>query len=165
MTDTTCQICERVIKSKSGLIAHHGYRRPGQGWQTASCSGAKYRPYEVACDAIPPAIAAIDQYRAGQVRALTRLRTEPPEGLEFTIGKSYYGDGRTASAIRPRNFNPEKPKSESYAPHAGIPYGNLFMAREREHTGQIEAAVSDIKRLTRRLGEWRAKAAAQAACQ
>jgi hypothetical protein len=43
----TCQGCGRLICSKLGLIAHHGYERPGDGWQTASCVGAKEDPFEV----------------------------------------------------------------------------------------------------------------------
>jgi hypothetical protein len=45
--EMTCQICARLICSKSGYIAHHGYLRPGGGSQTASCSGAQARPFEV----------------------------------------------------------------------------------------------------------------------
>ena len=43
----TCQACGRLIRSAYGIIAHHGYERPGSGWQTASCMGAKEEPLEV----------------------------------------------------------------------------------------------------------------------
>jgi len=56
---STCQICGRIIRSKSGVIAHHGYKRLGGGWQTASCAGARNLPYEVSCDMLPPTINAI----------------------------------------------------------------------------------------------------------
>ena len=42
-----CQCCGRAIHAAKGAIAHHGYTRPGDGWQTASCFGAKYAPWEV----------------------------------------------------------------------------------------------------------------------
>jgi hypothetical protein len=42
----TCQVCARRIKAPGGLIAHHGYQRPGRGWQTESCEGARYEPFE-----------------------------------------------------------------------------------------------------------------------
>ncbi len=42
----TCQICGRPIFAELGVIAHHGYQRPGDGWQTASCVGARELPYE-----------------------------------------------------------------------------------------------------------------------
>lgn len=43
----TCQICGRAIMAKRGVIAKHGYKRPGEGWQTASCFGADELPFEV----------------------------------------------------------------------------------------------------------------------
>lgn len=42
----TCQCCGRDIQSNTGTVAHHGYQRPGEGWQTASCMGAKHLPIE-----------------------------------------------------------------------------------------------------------------------
>jgi hypothetical protein len=42
-----CQCCGRAIHAALGTIAHHGYQRPGDGWQTASCWGAKRLPWEV----------------------------------------------------------------------------------------------------------------------
>jgi hypothetical protein len=50
---TTCQCCGRQIEANiGGKIAHHGYRRPqaGSGWQTASCVGARYAPFQVSRD-------------------------------------------------------------------------------------------------------------------
>jgi hypothetical protein len=43
----TCQLCGRLIRSKHGVIAHHGYTRPGGGWQTSSCDGTHHSPLEV----------------------------------------------------------------------------------------------------------------------
>lgn len=42
----TCQICARPIFAETGVIAHHGYERPGYGYQTSSCWGARYLPFE-----------------------------------------------------------------------------------------------------------------------
>lgn len=42
----TCQCCARDIQSNTGTVAHHGYERPGYGYQTASCMGAKHLPIE-----------------------------------------------------------------------------------------------------------------------
>jgi hypothetical protein len=49
-----CQCCGRRILAKRGLIAHHGYTRPGQGWQTASCMGAGYVPFAFGRDRLWP---------------------------------------------------------------------------------------------------------------
>ena len=47
-----CQICGRQIKAKNGKIAHHGYQRPGWGYQTSSCAGARHVPYSKGHDAL-----------------------------------------------------------------------------------------------------------------
>lgn len=62
MKKTTCQICEKEVKSKFGVIAHHGYQRPEQGWQTNSCMGARQLPYEKSRDIIPEAIKSIQNF-------------------------------------------------------------------------------------------------------
>jgi len=42
----TCQCCTRAILANTGLVAHHGYQRPELGWQTGSCMGARFLPFE-----------------------------------------------------------------------------------------------------------------------
>lgn len=42
----TCQVCGRAILSNTGMVAHHGYERPGMGFQTDSCDGARHLPIE-----------------------------------------------------------------------------------------------------------------------
>ena len=42
----TCQCCGGSVFAETGVIAHHGYTRPGDGWQTASCPGARHLPFE-----------------------------------------------------------------------------------------------------------------------
>lgn len=162
-----CQICEREIKTVTiprtahgtghgslPRIAHHGFKRPGQGWQTASCFGAKYEPYETNSDAIPIVIDHISKYREGQVAALATLMTDPPPGLPYTEGREW--SKREVSARRPAGFTAATAKHTSYySPRDGVPYGNLFLTRKWEHEQQIEAAAQDIRRLQKRLYDWR----------
>lgn len=42
----TCPCCFREVAVVSGLMAHHGYKRPGYGYQTQSCMGVHYAPLE-----------------------------------------------------------------------------------------------------------------------
>ena len=58
----TCQCCGRQIFAQRGKIAHHGYERPGYGWQTASCMGALYLPFEVARERLADLIVALKQH-------------------------------------------------------------------------------------------------------
>lgn len=46
----TCQVCGGKYLASKGKIAHHGYQRPGGGWQTQSCFGAMAVPFEVSRD-------------------------------------------------------------------------------------------------------------------
>ena len=42
----TCPCCFRGIAVVGQLMAHHGYERPGNGWQTTSCPGIRFEPLE-----------------------------------------------------------------------------------------------------------------------
>lgn len=102
----TCQICLREIKAGRGLIAKHGYRRPGQGWQTASCFGAGYRPFEVSCDAIETLIPRLRTWASGHRDAVTKLTANPPAEYDITHRDAYgrpYGAKQIAA--RPDNFD------------------------------------------------------------
>lgn len=60
----TCGCCFREIAvvggAPTGLMAHHGYERPGEGFQTASCPGIKFMPLQTTDDG--------PRYMAGAMR-------------------------------------------------------------------------------------------------
>lgn len=56
----TCPCCFRKIAVIGGTMAHHGYQRPGHGWQTASCPGIRFKPLEVSDEGL---VWLIDSYR------------------------------------------------------------------------------------------------------
>jgi hypothetical protein len=55
----TCQCCWRKFLANTGKMAHHGYQRPGDGWQTASCYGARHLPFEADRDTLGDMILAL----------------------------------------------------------------------------------------------------------
>ena len=58
----TCACCFREIAVGSdGKMVHHGYRRPGEGYQTASCMGINYRPLEVSNEGLIALIKYMDK--------------------------------------------------------------------------------------------------------
>lgn len=73
----TCQVCERLIGVKVGVIAHHGYERPDQGYQTASCHGARRLSWEVDRSALGECIQGLGEGLADILRALDKMRREP----------------------------------------------------------------------------------------
>lgn len=150
---TTCQICARAIKSKSGLIAHHGYQRPGQGWQTASCMGARFRPYEVACDALPPAIASCKSYITIQTAGLSKLMTEPPATLRYQR-KDAWGTpkGPEHTFERPDDFNAAQHRP-SYQQESYVwQFDHLKYGFERNISGSQDS----LRYLEKRLADWKA---------
>jgi hypothetical protein len=47
----TCPCCFRTIAVHNTMV-HHGYERPGSGWQTASCPGVRFQPLEVSSEGL-----------------------------------------------------------------------------------------------------------------
>jgi hypothetical protein len=148
---TTCQICGRAIKAANGKIAHHGYRRPNSGWQTASCFGARWRPWEVACDAIEPAIAAAKRFQEGQEKLLAEIKAEPPAEL---FVKPRYGYSLTEKAPRPEGFDQTQ---RPVAYRMNQRYERAYFDRIDIHTRNIREAGEDIVALRQRLASWEPK--------
>lgn len=67
----TCQICGRPIFAEIGVIAHHGYERPGDGYQTASCPGARELPFEASKLVLVSHIASMREHLA-EMRAVRK---------------------------------------------------------------------------------------------
>jgi len=143
---TTCQICARPVKSKSGLIAHHGYKRPGGGWQTASCAGAKHLPYEISCDILPPTIEKIKNFISGEENQLKEFITNPPKELLNRWVKS-----KPTVIARPENFNPSKVTHLSGMPNT---YENEFSNRIYDFDQNIRFAKIDLQFMEKRLADW-----------
>jgi hypothetical protein len=104
--NTTCQICGRPIQSKKGLIAHHGYQRPSDGWQTPSCFGARYLPYEKSRDRIPEAIEILK----GQIES-NKLRIQNIKDKKVSIYRLKRYDELIGKEIKP-----EDPEYDKLAP-------------------------------------------------
>lgn len=84
-TAKTCQCCARPIFAETGTIAHHGYERPGWGYQTASCMGAKYLPFEVNRDRLGEMIVMLKDRKARMVKARAEAKAEKhPIPREYT---------------------------------------------------------------------------------
>jgi hypothetical protein len=147
----TCQLCARAQKAKRGWIAHHGYAQPdGQGYRDGPCPGSRGRPYEHACDLIPPAVKTAQAALKGMRARLAQLRKEPPPLLTRTV------EEKDKLPVTHRYPRPEgftlKAKYEKDTPAAGYlqEYTGLLAHAER----QISAKKQYIDFLTKRLAEW-----------
>lgn len=107
---TTCQVCGRAIRAASGRIAHHGYQRPGGGWQTASCRGARHVPYEVGHDALDAWIEELTALYIPETRKrIAGHLDSPPAQLDVRWMRGPHGGFRQREPIlrdRPVDFVP-----------------------------------------------------------
>ena len=88
----TCQICGRPIFAEVGVIAHHGYQRPGDGWQTASCDGARELPFEAAKDALVAHVARQVQILADLVATRKKIAAEKlPVSIAYDVDRRVDG--------------------------------------------------------------------------
>ena len=83
----TCQCCGRDIQSNTGTVAHHGYERPGGGWQTASCMGAKHLPIEADYSVLVRFIASL---KCGLTDMETRRENTANETLPVKFSYTVY---------------------------------------------------------------------------
>jgi hypothetical protein len=150
-TRATCQVCGRQIKAASGLIAHHGYNRPGYGWQTASCPGARYLPYEQSCDRLKEIIEDIKRFVSREQEAQADFLANPPTSITVYERVSAWKSDEKREYERPRTFDPN-----NY--YGSIPrtYENAYRNRKYSYESTIKAAKSDLATMQKRLTEWKA---------
>lgn len=99
----TCQCCGRKYLANTGAMAHHGYQRPGGGWQTASCYGARHVPFEVSRDTLGQMIVGLKDYRARLIATRQEFADEKhPLRLEY----SDYSQPKVWDAIAKRHAHP-----------------------------------------------------------
>lgn len=81
----SCGCCQRPIAvmggEPTGRMAHHGYTRPGHGWQTASCPGTKFMPLETTDDG-PRYMLSM---RVDQLRRVEDALARCPELTELSV--------------------------------------------------------------------------------
>lgn len=158
----TCQCCPGKVLANTGVIAHHGYQRPGDGWQTASCHGARRLPFEVERTALGEVIDALRNSIKGaratrrdivaEKRPITREFTDysgqrdarnrwPSIEIEFT--RLTFDDQRTMHAtILTRNG--------FYA----TSFDDVKKSRLAEQDQRIKHLVSDLNRCCAKYEGW-----------
>lgn len=132
----TCACCqkEQAVKPADGKMAHHGYRRPGDGYQTSSCAGVSFPPLEVSTEGLVWLINA----EVAAVAARKRLVEDP---------------SLITSLPRP------KTSSRHAAPSPPLERGEdgfdrLLSLKLRELRAEIPHIESGIERLGEDLAVW-----------
>lgn len=152
----TCQICGRAILANTGFIAHHGYERPGEGYQTASCAGARELPFEVSSDALPPAIESVKAYIANQEKGKAEWLANPPAGIEDSRKKSYgWNEYRVEwSVLRPADFV-HTTADDRYTYHESGSYVSLYRSGLAGYDRRIKNSQDTLAYFEDRLANWK----------
>jgi hypothetical protein len=151
----TCQCCGSKFLANTGKMAHHGYERPGYGYQTASCMGARHLPFEVDRSQLGRLIDALKEHRVRMIDHRHALTAETVAiTREWEIGR--WNDRKRQSFDFTReNFESEDGKAARKA--IGF-YGDFDELKTKELTHQdrrIDSISQDIKGQQSRYDGWK----------
>lgn len=150
MEKTTCQVCGREIKANTGLIAHHGYKR-SWGWQTPSCEGARYVPYEVSCERLREVAGMVKRFITSEEEGLAAFLATPPPTITVEERRSSYVSAKEVTYTKPENF--DKDRYYSCIPRT---YENAYSQKISIYERTIKAAKMDFATMEKRLQNWTA---------
>lgn len=164
-TERTCQICGRGIFANTGLIAHHGYQRPGDGWQTASCRGARQLPYEADRSVLKVEIDFITEHLADAEDMLLQMREEKVSfGIEWTDmaerrqSSSPFAGFRYLKDITRANWDAVKAdpaNSEAFRQSSAYTFDQLKDRAVRKQKGKVRELREYLTHQQERYDVWR----------
>lgn len=149
-----CQICGRQIKAKNGKIAHHGYERPGWGYQTSSCAGARHVPYSKGHDALDRQLTLVPEYIARQEESLQNWKVSPPDEIEERRSMHTKHNG-ARKYKKPEGFDPAASLKRGYGFQG---YDAEFIGHARQMEQRIKGLRSMLEFLQKRRDEWKPEA-------
>lgn len=75
----TCPCCFRPIAVVASTMAHHGYKRPGNGFQTRSCPGINFKPLELS----PAGLVYMSEAHANSIEIVKKALEDAPAIKSF----------------------------------------------------------------------------------
>lgn len=155
----TCQICGRKIGAKTGYIALHGYRRPYEGWQTASCEGALHLPYELTCELLTKVAGGVRSFLIAQEKEQAAFLACAPETITVWEKRGAYDNGKNVTYTRPENFDPS-----SYH-HIPRTYDDAYASKKYGYERTIREAKAELETMRKRIQDWSKVSAWFEACE
>jgi hypothetical protein len=150
-----CQCCGRKILANMGSIAHHGYERPGYGWQSASCSGAKELPFEASRDALGKMIVVLKGMQKRMKKARKDCADEAsPIRREWRIGWHKDAEKGEFEFSRANFDSAEGQKAKSAIGHYGD-FDDLLKIELANRDSALRSIASDIKMHQARYDGWK----------
>lgn len=164
-TARTCQICARRIFAETGVIAHHGYERPGDGYQTESCRGARRLPYEADHVALDEEIAWTADRLMGAKDLLRQMREERVDFSFQWVDQeerrkrpgSQFAGFRYMRGITRDNWDTLKAdpaNKEAFRQCCSYTFDQLKERTCEEQEDKVETISQYLKRQTLRRAEW-----------
>ena len=152
----TCQICGRPILAETGVIAHHGYQRPGDGWQTSSCFGARHLPFEISRDRLGEYITMIQTRLANLFRTHTAVTNDESE-IRVTYRDKKFGTECFWASIT--NFDAQAADHAPKARFGRLDHATYALAKA-SHLARMAQQIKDtaqhLKDQQARFDGWRA---------
>jgi len=154
----TCQCCGRLILANTGRIAHHGYTRPGSGWQTSSCMGAKFQPFEADRNRLGQ---MIDVMKARRERAIENRKDTASEAVGILVSwkkRSSFTKGYVPGSFEftRANFASEEAQiARRAAPVYAFDYDELLKRELGAMDYRIRAIESHIAEEEKRYAGWK----------
>jgi hypothetical protein len=153
----TCQICARPILANTGTIAHHGYERPGDGFQTASCWGARKAPFEESCVDLVKEIAGSKERVANMIKGRAKIAAEEIAIHVMKESENLQERGKMKSFIINRqNFDELREANKDFFRYYSMPSFDNLKERElanRDHS--IKSTQYYINWQEGRLAKWK----------
>lgn len=147
-----CQICEGHFSNRTGTLAKHGYKRPGDGFLHGECYGAHRRPY-TATDALVEYRKIIEGMLRDAKADLARFDGTPTFETKEEMIK--YVDG--AAVYEPTSWGGQRAvmyeAKVTWAPGVSCPYGYARKLEEERKPRErgVRRLVEEVKRCTDRI--------------
>lgn len=97
----TCPVCFRPIKLPQGVMALHGYERPGTGYIHGECFGVRYKPFEVSPEGTKDYIVYLEGIEKDVQKTLDFLNSDKVVTLHVPKGGPWARPGAGTEAISP----------------------------------------------------------------
>ena len=157
----TCQICGRAILANTGVIAHHGYERPSQFYQTKSCIGARELPFEASRDELGKYIVALTNGVDAQDRIIASIIAEErPVTRTYTAHEHRYMQRPPTSRVEftRETFAAVKAATPEAFRHSGVHTFDQFKESDvRFHQSHRDMLFDERKICQKRFDAWERK--------
>lgn len=129
-----CPVCDGDYKAPGGLLALHGYKRPGIGYIVGDCMGAGKQPHEVSNELARAYLDILKNIETNTQRALREL----PTLIEIRVVSPY----------------PNRP-DKIYTPADGYDWKRALERRESELKYKLLGLRDELGRVQNLLDTWR----------